>query len=140
MQHFAVKLRVFQRQRHVIGNRAQQRFIGTRKRPALLIQQLQHANRLAVLVPNRQRQYRFRPESQPQIHFGLKSRIGVRVFQIDALAVLRHPSRNSAICWQPDFLLVEPQSNQRPDFIVLAVHQKNSPALRARMPRGQVAE
>ena len=132
-----MQLRIFKRQRHVIGNRLQHVFVRARKWPCLFIQQLQHSDRLPAFIANRQAQQRFRAVPQPQIHFGLKSRIGVRIRQIHHLAVLRHPARNPLRDRQPDFVLFESQPHQRPYLFLLAVHQKNRPALRARMPDRQ---
>ena len=133
-----MQLRILQRQRHMIGNRAQQIFVRAGECPGLLVQQLQHADRLVALAANRQTQQRLRPKSQPQIHFRFKPRVRVSIRQIHRLAMRRHPSRNPAADRQTDLMLIEPQSHQRPDLVPLAIHQKNRPALRSRVPRGQL--
>ena len=96
VQQVAVKLRVFQRQRHVIGNRAQQIFIRASKRPRFFVQQLQHADGFAAFAADRQAQQRLGAEAQPHVHFGFKARIRVSVWQVHRLAVFRHPAGNAA--------------------------------------------
>src|ERR1700729_180182 len=52
VEQFSVKLRVFERQRYVIGDCPEHVFIGLRERPIVLIEELQYSDGLAVLIAN----------------------------------------------------------------------------------------
>src|SRR6202021_4028858 len=62
---------------------------------------------------------------------------GVRNPQIPHFTGLRYLAGNSPGDRQPDFMLFEAETNQRPYFLLVTVHQKNGSALRSRITGGQ---
>jgi len=54
--------------------------------------------------------------------------------------VFRHPTGDAAIDRQANFVLVKAKSDERPDFVALAVHQKHRAAFGAGVPRSELQD
>src|ERR1700722_221883 len=138
MQQIAMELGVFESECNVIGDGAEQIFVRFGERPTLFVQQLQHADGLVALAENGQAQKRFGAVAEAQIDFRFEARICVGVFEIHGFAMLRHPSRDAFTDRQANFVLVEAQANQRPDFVAFVIDEKNGAAFRAGVPGGEL--
>src|SRR5579862_4449357 len=121
----------------MVGNRLEHVLIRSRERAGFLVQQLQYSDCFTGFISDRQAKQRSSAISQAQIYLGLETRIGVRIRQIHHFAVLRYPAGNSLGDRQPDFMLLETETDQRPYFLLVTVHQKNGSALRSRVAGGQ---
>src|SRR5579859_7576379 len=132
-----MQLRLFQSQRHVRRERVQERFVLAAE-PFLLVQQLQNTDDGARFIPDGQAEELVRFETQLAIDIRLEAWILVGVFQPYRRSFAGHPARYAAIRRQPDYLLFETQADKRPDFVALAVHEKDGSAFRAGLARGNL--
>src|SRR6202034_1707214 len=106
VNHFTMELRVFERESYVIGNGSKHAFIRVGEGASFLIQKLQDADGLPILISYRKAEERSRAEAQPKIDFRFKTRVGVGIRQINGVAAGSHTAGNAPTNGQPDFVLV----------------------------------
>jgi hypothetical protein len=73
----------------------------------MFVQELENADYYRILIAYRQAQHTASSETETSIDLRFKAFIGVRIFEIDDVAVSRHPAGNSLRGRQADLLLFE---------------------------------
>ena len=95
----------------MVGDRLQHVLVTSRERAGFFVQQLQHSDCFTGFISNRQTKQRSSAISQAQVYLGLETWIGVCIRQIHHFTVLRHPASNSLGDRQPDFMLLEAETD-----------------------------
>ena len=114
--HVGEELRVLERDRHLRGKGAQARLVLVRKRAAVLVQHLRHADRLALLVDHRHAEDRAREVVGLLVERRVEAQVGVGVGDVDGLARLEHRAGDAQVVRQADLQRLEPLADFGPEL------------------------
>src|SRR6266404_362289 len=132
-----VQLGLLERQRHVGGERVEERLVFLVERLGL-IQQLQDADDGVGFIADGQAKQLLCLEAQLPINVRFETRIAISVIEAHRGTLARHPAGNAPVRGEADHMLLQTQADQGPYFVVFLVHEKNSAASRAGLAGGQV--
>src|SRR6516225_7998922 len=106
-------------------------FVSGIEGPHAFIEELQHTDDLAVLIPNRLSKQFPRLVADIPVHGGIETRINGCILNSYRLAVSCNPSRNTPPHRQANLVLLQPETFQGPYFTTFAIHKKNGPTVSA---------
>src|SRR5579859_2202775 len=125
-----MQTRIFQRHGHMPGELREKILVFRREaRTGSLVQQLDYADHFSTVMPNRHSQKRTSAVVEALVEAGLEELQLVRVIDADGLAGFGDPSGDALAPGNTNFLMIESEGNDRPQFLVFVIHQEDAAAI-----------